>query len=160
MIHVDTSGVPQFNRELTLAFAEFERQITVSFQAKILSYYFELVYHTPQYSGDLASNWNVSRDSPDTTYSEHPDKYRASAAAAYEPDFEPKYMGHPDAVNMAVSRAQDRVMTLNWRDRVFFHNPTPIAEKVENHRIILRPVNLVNGRVEMAQHMANKYSWG
>jgi hypothetical protein len=47
-----------------------------------------------------------------------------------------------------------------WRDVVYITNPAPIAEKVEAQTILIRPVNLVDGRIAMIQYYVDKFNRG
>lgn len=146
-------AIPAFVRDLDLAFAEMDRQMSAEFAQFTKKLFGELVRGTPQWTGDLTNAWNYSINTPDPAYSEIANKTENqqhwSKADVFQRGAEP-------AVSAAISKAAN--VHPSWRDVVYFHNPAPIAEKVENLRVMIRPINLVDGRVAMAQYMYDKYS--
>lgn len=145
--------IARFNRELDLALAQLDRGISSWFENLTKVMFRELVVNTPQWTGDLTSAWNYSLNTPDQTYSPIPNKVEAqqhwSKADVFQRGAEP-------AVSSTLLKAAGVKPT--WRDVVFFHNPAPIAERVENLQVLIRPVNLVDGRVAMIQFLVDKYS--
>ena len=150
MIRIDTSGVAAFNKALDLELARLDREISAAFAGWTKRIFTGLVQDSPQYSGDMTANWTISLNTPDYSYSEIPNKYLASAPFANDVQGEVYQRGHPIAVAMALAKMSG--VNPTWRDKVFFANATPIAEKIEAGQIALRPVNLVNGAVAMIQY--------
>lgn len=150
MIKVDTSGVGQFNRELTLAFAVFEREISAAFAAWAMKVFRGITEGTPQWSSDLVRNWNYSINQPDYSYSETPQKelmkdlWMGNLLA-------PLQRGDQFGVSFAIARAQTSRQP-TWRDMVFITNNTPVAPAAENQTVYIRPVNLIDGRVAMIKY--------
>lgn len=148
-----TGDISRFIRDLDLAFAEMDRGVSNWFERTTKIMFRELVVNTPQWTGDLTSAWNYSLNAPDPSYSPIPNKVEAqkhwSKADVFQRGAEP-------AVSSTLLKAAGVKPT--WRDVVYFHNPAPIAERVENLRVLIRPVNLVDGRVAMVQFLVDKYS--
>ena len=148
MILVDTSGVAAFNSALTLELARLEREISAKFAGWTRKVFTGLVRGTPQWSGDLTANWNYSIGSPNLTY-------RMTAMKAEGGQFwsalDVKQVGDEQAVSMALEE-MSKVTPPTWRDVVYFANNTPIAPAVEAQTVLIRPVNLIDGRVAMIQY--------
>lgn len=153
-IYVNTTAIEAYRKKLALQVAlEFAR-ISVNYQQLLRAMFTELVMGTPQWSGDLAANWNFSIGSPDTTYTELPDKQLSWG----DKDFTPKSAGDPAAVQIALARMEAKIEKVTWRDRVHFTNSTPIAEAVEAQTVYIRPVNLLgSGGVAMLSYIQFKY---
>jgi hypothetical protein len=151
MIKVDTKGVAAFNKALMLALAQFDRDISDAFRDWTRKVYWELLWGTPQFSSDLVRNWNYSLNAPDNSYSESPQKKLMGLLD------EPLQMHDMFGMQFAFQNMLGQTPP-TWRDAVYFTNATPIAEQVEDHIIYLRPVNLVNGKVIMIQHLQQKYN--
>lgn len=148
----DVSG---FIHALDLEVARFDREISAEFEKWTKKTFTQLVYSTPQWTGDLASAWNYSINGIDTSYTPIPNKEENqrfwSKADVFVRGMEP-------AVSVALAKASGVHPT--WRDVVYFHNPAPIAEKVENLQVMIRPVNLVDGRIAMVQYYVDKFNHG
>jgi hypothetical protein len=149
------SKIPGFIRDLDRAMLELDMALTLKFETWTRRIYMDIVYATPQWSGDLAANWTYSINSIDTNYQPIANKVENSKfwskADVYSRGEEP-------AVTIALRNLQGKHPT--WRDVVYIHNPTPIAEKVENQTVLIRPINLVDGRVAMVQYHVDKFNRG
>lgn len=152
---VGFENIPGFIREIDLAWAKFDRDINVKFAKWTKKVYKSIVFSTPQWSGDLASAWTYSINGIDTNYTPTTNKVENdqfwSAADVYERGMQP-------AVNEAIAKAAGQSPT--WRDVVYIHNPAPIAYYVENLRVLIRPVNLIDGRVAMVKYHMDKFERG
>lgn len=149
----DISG---FIQQLDRAVLELDQGISREFERWTKNVVFkQIVTTTPQWTGDLATSWNYSVHQPDETYSPIPNKVESrevwSKADVYQRGAEP-------AVSAALHKADG--VHPSWRDVVYIHNPAPIAEQVENLRVLIRPVNLVDGRVAMVQYYVDKFNRG
>jgi hypothetical protein len=156
MIKVSTSGIAAFNQALSLELARLDREISFIFYRWTIRIFRELVEDSPQWSGDLASNWNYSVGSPDYSYSRSPNKTGDDARVDYWRQDQGVFQrGHPNAVLTAMSR-MEMVRPPAWRDTVYFANATPIAPSIPNIKI--RPVNMVNGQVIMIEQVVMRES--
>jgi hypothetical protein len=144
-------GIPQFLRELDLAFAEMDRQLSANFEAFTKEVHENIVRSTPQWTGDLAVAWNYSIGAPDMSYTPTPNKIEGQQFWSKADVFQ-----RGAAVSQALAKAAGVHPT--WRDVVYIHNPAPIAQKVEDWRILIRPVNLVDGQVAMVQYWYERYT--
>lgn len=147
--------IDRFCHDLDLAFAELDRGISDRFSQFSHKLFEELVRGTPQWTGDLTSAWNYSINYPDETYSPIPNKSENQQQWSKADVF---YRGAEPAVSVALAKAAGENPT--WRDIVYFENPAPIAESVENLQVLIRPVNLMNGRVAMVGYLLDKHSQG
>lgn len=155
-----TGDIAGFIRDLDLAFAQLDRDLSSSFAEWTRKVFTSIVYHTPQWSGDLASNWNYSVGQPNTRYLMAPNKTGDDPQIDHWREGQGVfYMGHPTHVNMALARMA-LVAPPTWRDVVYVTNATPIAPEVEDHTIKIRPVNLIDGRVAMIQYHVDKFNRG
>lgn len=153
--------IDKFVKDLSTAFyLEMERDISRAFEAWTKVIFKDLVMTTPQWSGDLATNWNYSINSINENYTEVANKTAQDMFARFEDTglAEVYSRGDNPAVASAIMRAS--MIHPTWRDVVYFNNPTPIADAVENQSITIRPVNLVDGRVAMVQYYVDAYNRG
>lgn len=147
--------IPAFIRDLDLAVAEMDRDLSKAFADWTKMCFQQLVHTTPQWTGDLAAAWNYSIGGLDMSYSPLPNKVENnefwSAADVYQRGMSP-------ATDIALQKAAGQHPT--WRDVVYFTNPAPIAPQVENLTVLIRPVNLVDGRIAMVQYYVDKFNRG
>lgn len=156
MILVDTSGIDAFCLAAERELARLDREISEAFYTWTWNLFKELVTATPQWSGDLAANWNYSVGTPDMSYRQILNKTGDEPGIDHWRENQGVFQrGDWRAVEMALARAQGKRPT--WRDTVYFTNATPIAQQVEDESIRIRPVNLVAGHVVMARQLALKY---
>lgn len=145
MIQLDTSGIASFMTALNLEMARLDREISFVFYKWTARIFQELVEDTPQWSGDLAANWNYSVNQPDYSYSRIPNKTGDDVRVDWHLQNQGVFeRGHPNAVMTAMSKFAT-VPQPSWRDVVYFANATPIAPDLPTIKI--RPVNLVDGKV-------------
>jgi hypothetical protein len=148
-------NITAFNREVDLAFAQMDRDLSSAFEAWTKKVFASIVRSTPQWTGDLAAAWNYSLGEPDENYfplhNKSENNRTWSFANVYQRGAEP-------AVTIAKRKADRWHPT--WRDVVYIHNPAPIADDVENLTVLIRPINLVDGRVAMVQYHVEKFQRG
>ena len=153
MITIDTSGLTKFNAELDEALAALMLAVDAAYADWTRKVFKGLVEGSPQWSGDLASNWNYSVNGVDYSYDPQfkgPDgMYFIGPNGQELPAIHQR--GDAEAVQAAISRMLT-VTPPTWKDKVYFNNETPIATDVENMTVLIRPVNLVDGRVAMVQY--------
>ena len=157
MITFNHLAVRAYRKELALLIVTEFARFNISYQQLLRQAFTDLVNGTPQWSGDLAANWNFSIGQPDESYTETPMKYEA---AVLHSRYVPKSAGDQTAVRMSLARMEALIDKVSWRDRVHFTNATPIAEAVEAQTIYIRPVNLLDsGAVAMVSHIRYKYGY-
>lgn len=148
-------GIPAFLQSLSLEMARLDREISSEFEKWTKTIYSDIVMGTPQYTGNLVAAWTYSIQYIDESYSPTANKIEHdqiwSKADVYA-------RGEQPGVGTALFKAAG--VHPSWRDEVWIHNPAPYADLIENQRIILRPVNLVDGRVAMVQYAVDKYNSG
>lgn len=148
-------------------FLENQVKDKVTSQTQILyaKMFRNLVASTPQWSGNLASNWRivVGRERRAEAYSELPSKKTAWGA------FGVFAMGDDPAVSSTVAREAPKLADLKWNSVVAFVNVTPYAAEVQaglgpldeesGERRAIREENLgIAGRVMMAESFALAYN--
>lgn len=160
----DLGPCDEFAKQIELMQAKLDLQVSYFFQGWTQRLFRELLMGTPQWSSDLVRSWNYSTDAPDYSYT--PSGYKdeplgggyggmlvGSKAAHFRSakDFAPLHRGYLSGVEATMQKAS--LAYVDWRQKVYFTNPAPIAAQVEAHAIKIRPINLVNGQVAMVQHM-------
>lgn len=150
-----TENIAGFIRDLDLAMLELDQAISSKFEHWTKVIFEQLVETTPQWSGDLAAAWNYSINGIDESYTPLPNKIEHGRFWSMGDVF---MRGDYPAVGLALSKAAKVHPT--WRDVVYFHNPAPIAERAEAQTIMIRTVNLVDGRLAMIQYYVDKFNRG
>lgn len=156
MIHIDTSGIDAFIRAVELDMARFDREISSAFYGWTKRIFHDIVRQSPQWSGDMAANWNYSVGSPNVSYSPLPNK---AAGPVRQKSMAVGKIVYARGMEPAVSLAYMRMLAVpqpTWRDTVYIANGTPIAPYVEAQSIRIRPVNLIEGQVAMIGYTVTK----
>lgn len=146
------NNLRQFMYSVQAEKARAEKRVTKKYQEYVTKVFTDLVSHTPQWSGHLAANWNITL-THDPVPTEVPWKTGPYSQPVHQ-------MGDPEAVNFALNRAKTVVPKIRWNTKVSFVNPVDYGPTVESDPAALRPVNLVGGQVVLAKYIANKYSRG
>lgn len=118
--------------------------------------YTDLVTGSPQWSGNLASNWfiefhgMVGSYQPIETYSE----------TDWRRD-DPYHLGDDPAVSNALARELPKISQIRWNTKIQIVNYAPYASQVEagqgpNGRD-LRPENYLYGQIAMVSYVMMKY---
>lgn len=109
--------------------------------------------HSPVYSGDFASNWNVSYGAPDTVFVQGPpnpgkDLYPMSFPTARDTAW------GTGRINMAGFQLGSTAYLANSAE-----HDEPYAWKIENNQVVFRPVNQGKDRVlgKTFDHLVNHY---
>lgn len=135
-----------------------------------------VVYGTPEWSGNLASNWRLSIGSPAENYSESP--YKA-APLGKGPLPEPYSRVAPNyaAISYALSLAKEEAPLIRLGADVFITNTAPYAQEVEDNerardgKAFIRAINLpiemthaaadkLNAMGELSEVAINSMQWG
>ncbi len=117
----------------------------------------ELLFVSPQYSGDFASNWKIvagaSHGEPD--YNEWPLKHSL--------DIKQHPAAAGDALAIGYARSQAVRVPFNYKDKVYFVNPTPLhftettVSGPDGKAMKLRPENLIPVGVMLNSYMKAKF---
>jgi hypothetical protein len=119
---------------------------------------------TPEWSGELVAQWKLTVGSPAQGYSETP--FKNDAMPALSANNESPYSvlsPNPAAVHYAKAIAREALPLIQLGAEVFISNTTPYGLEVEMNeasdgQAFLRPVNLVDGRVQMLHAAHEKFS--
>lgn len=130
-----------------------DTNLNAQFKEKVEERFLTLVQVSPQWSGDLASNWQISLD----------------GSAHYSPTFKQQdwhkaqkvHMGDPAAVDYALAAA--KLVEYTWKQKIYFANATPLTfgeKTVTGSGVtrVVRPENLIDGRVAMISYVRARYS--
>jgi hypothetical protein len=135
--------------------AEFEAKLADRVVQFTRTVYIDLVANSPQWSQNLASNWNYAVGSPNYNYVEHPNKPNWRKMAPFQ-------RGDGPVVSDTISKMQAKAGP-KWGEKTFITNATPydkggyLQDSVEAGRVLLRPVNLVQGQQQLFGYIMNKY---
>jgi hypothetical protein len=142
------------------------------YKRKVLKMFNDLVRHSPQWSGDFASNWNITHDKTGKAYTKYAFKGNTPKNAA-------RQMGDMQAIATPIARAN--AIRFGYKDIVYFSNNTPISFDGRSNtvttvnaldginpqpypKIILpitvkvRPENLVDGRLGLISYIRRRYN--
>lgn len=160
------SNAAEFGRQLEALLVEVDERINRGYWNWSMRIFADLVESTPQWSGDLASNWFYTLNSPSAEYM--PLVGKTAGATWDKPGhgaFEPFQRGAPMAVMVSVDRAMEGPRP-TYRDVVYFSNNTPLSfdtnltlvasDKAMDWRKV-RPVNLVENQVALSEFMSFKW---
>jgi hypothetical protein len=151
MIAITTNTV-DFEKQLALEFGVLELRMTSKYRDFTQQVFKSIVLTSPQWSGNLASNWNYSANSPDTRYKETAEK---DESKIYK-------VGADPAVSQAISRAE-AVAVPSWRIPVYITNTTPadeggyLATEIEEGRVKLRPVNMIPAQGSIISYAVSRF---
>lgn len=116
----------------------------------------DLLLHSPQFSGDYASNWQIVADTAT------PGAYHSWAGkGAVATSQEPHRAGDPEAITYA--RDQAVRVPFNYKQKVYFVNPTPLeitgtdVTGPDGVTRALRPENVIDGGVALRSYLYAKY---
>lgn len=112
-----------------------------------------LVNTTPQYSGDMASNWEISLDGSAIYL-----PWELKGQSVSQKDI--VHMGDPLAVNYAIEQSLNVQYT--YKDNIYFANATPLTfgdTTVTGFgtTYAVRPENLIDGRVAMISYLISRF---
>lgn len=157
MLKVD--GLRRFQMSIQAQKARAEGKVTVKYKEFVSKVFADLVVHTPQWSGHLASNWNVLlTNEPMPAVNTWYKKDSTGSGSKFE--YRPAAIGDGEAVHAAIDRANAQLEKIRWNTKVTFANPVEYADEVEQNPGALRPANLVMGKDVMVNYITSKYSRG
>lgn len=153
MVEIDFSGIDRFLAELEVEQAAFNSYVTDRFRSWVKTIFYDIVELTPQWSGNLAANWNISTTGETNSEETIPEK---AYMWPLPKGTQPFKRGDPGGVNISKDR-YDQVL-FSYVDQIYIYNPAEIAPEVEAQSIYIRGVNLLDGRVAMIAHAVSYYS--
>jgi len=144
----------EFIKELNAAVANMKREADEVFRGFATATFHRAAMETPQWSGNAAYNWNVSKNQEDGTV-------RYEFKEAPTPKDSALSKGNPFAVSLAVRRATSTLLTVSINDKVFvcnsaesLDNESYIAYLEENPNNFLRAVNSPGHMIERTANKA------
>ena len=164
------TGIEQTILKLRNAAKRHELTVTQAYKNFVWTVFRDVVEHTPQWSGNLATNWRIEVGTAwlgHGVYSQHPSYSEDGKGLG-----KAKFAGHPDAVQAAIESEADSLSRIRYNSKVRIVNYTPYAEEVENgvgpeteneSVSMIRAVNLFSGPnvpahgVAMVEYAIMKY---
>ena len=155
MAAVQITGLQALIRKNQMERLRAKAKITEGVRRVVAGVFKDVVTTTPQYSGNLVSNWQIVFGAWGAQY---------KPIAGYGIKTSTPYMrGDNPAVSNTLDRELWKLDNLRWNSKVRIQNSAPYAEEVEagegpkGHD--LREENLVGGQVLMAEMTAMKYKF-
>lgn len=163
VVEINTSGIAAFVKALQAERERLNLELCMAYRTWVLVIQKDIAELTPQWGGNLASNWYIDIGAPTSTAQSLGDlsvrSYRSKAVGMKAP----YSRGADPAVANSVNRAKSFPIP-KITDQIFIHNPVEYAEAVEFDigPQPIRPVNRVpraaTGKVAMVYHAQLKYS--
>lgn len=157
MISIKPKGIDGFLRKIRQKDLVMKGKVT-EIKRKIVKDVFEdLVKGSPQWSGNLASNWYIDFHGAKSSYSPisnyHPTSYQDSDRYS---------VGMNPAVSDTINRESSKISQIRWNTNVTITNQAPYAKEVEEGKgpgfKKIRPENFKYGQVAMVGYVMTKYS--
>jgi|GEM_PF-4835312 len=162
MVNLDIQGLRSWQRSIQAEKARATGQVTKQYQEFIKKVFEDLVLHTPQWSGNLAANWQVrlTADGPATRVN----WYKKNHTGGFkDKTYEPVQIGDGEAPYAAIERALPQIEKMHWNTKVRFENAVAYAEEVSvgigPKKKELRPMHVPPFEM-MTYYVINKYSRG
>lgn len=156
---MSAKGLAALNSNAQQALLRAQGRVTEDLQERVLTMFVDLLQVTPQWSGNLVSNWQivVGGQTRAQAYQELPNKSIAWGRIGVHK------MGDQEAVDYTLSRELPRINTIRWNSKLAFVNVAPYAEEVQRGQgpdgRAIRDVNKdAVGSVMMATYIATKYN--
>ena len=126
---LDVQGLRSFQRSIQAAKARKLGQITKAYQKFVGEVFEDLVMHTPQWSGNLAVNWQIrlTNDGPATVV---PWFKKGHTGGFMDNTFKSVQIGDGEAAMYAMEHAVDQISKMHWNTKVRFENPVDYAMQV------------------------------
>lgn len=126
---LDVQGLRSMQRSLTEAKKKAEGGVTKAYQKFVGEVFEDLVMHTPQWSGNLAVNWQIrlTNDGPATAV---PWFKKGHTGGFMDNTFKSVQIGDGEAAMYAMEHAVDQISKMHWNTKVRFENPVDYAMQV------------------------------
>ena len=153
------SGTRELANRLRKDVAKIKGSIQMTHQNLVRRMFIDLVVHTPQWSGDLASHWAIEFHGKSA-----PAPFTAGLGERFK---EPYQMGSEPAIRVAVTRELAKIPEIKYNSKVSFVNNMPYTSEVQagvgpynpktgDYREI-RDENKLFGKVAMVAFIDAKY---
>ena len=161
MLKIDTRGAIAKLRKQE---AKYKMGVTNRFRRLIYDILKDVSEHTPQWSGNLASNWVVEVGSAWQGFGGY-DQFMFYGHVDRGDEVQ---AGHPSAVAISLARGKEKIEDIRWNSRVTIANHTPYAALVEQgegpNGLKIREENRFSipfansHRIAMSEYAKAKYS--
>lgn len=165
---LDVQGLRSFQRSIQATKARAEGKATLRYRQFVQRVFTDLVMHTPQWSGNLAANWQIrlTNDGPAPLQG----WYKKGHTGGFKDrTYEQVQLGDGEAPFAAIERAAPQIDRIFWNTRVSFENPVAYAQQVAEgqgpksprtgQELPLRPMH-VPAAAMMTHYIVAKYSRG
>lgn len=159
---LDIRGLSGFTRSVQGVKARAEGQITKKYKAFVTEVFEDLVMRTPQWSGNLAANWQVrlTNEGPASKHS----WYKKGHTGGFSDDtYNSVKLGDGEAPMAAIQAAIPQINKIRWNSRVRIENPVAYADLVSDglgpRGRELRPEHVPPFEM-MMYYIVNKYNRG
>lgn len=156
MLKLKPIGVDSFIKKLRQQEVSLKTKVAIAKRKLIKDVFTDLVSGSPQWSGNLATNWYIEFSGtkgsykPDANYK--PDDYKSSDRFI---------VGDDPAVTDTLNRELSKLPHIGWNTDVTIVNYTPYAEEVESGKgpgwKAIRKENLKYGQIAMVGYVMTKY---
>lgn len=157
MLKVKAKNIDGFIAKLKKHQLLVEGQVAETKRRLVRDIFTDLVQGSPQWSGNLASNWYIEFHGSTGKYS----KIRGYKSKDWRRD-DPYYAGADPAVSKTLARELPKIADIRWNSKVQIVNYTPYAPYVEMgvgpDGKKIRDVNYKYGQIAMAGYVVAKYS--
>ena len=125
------AGVRQTLAELKAAKLKLELTATQRYKNLVEVIFIDLVSHTPQFSGNLAANWKVVVGGSGTA--SYLQVFNSIKMKGEKDDSreEAREAGDEEAIDIAISMAEDQIARIKYNSVVSIVNPTQYSEEVD-----------------------------
>lgn len=155
MAGLEIKGLQAFIKKSEMERLRAKAKITEGVRRVVAGVFRDVVMTTPQYSGNLASNWYIVYGSWGSPYHEL-STHGVRTKQPYE-------RGDDPAVSETLDRELWKLDNIRWNSKVTIRNSTPYATEVEAgigpNNLEIRPENKIGGEVVMAELTAMKYQF-
>lgn len=125
------TGSQAFMAKLRKNQVDLENKVTETHRRIVKHILTDLVTFTPQWSGNLASNWYITFKGVAASYNER-DNYEPPYL--WKPtDYEPYQMGADPVVAETIRRELQKLPQIRWNTKVTIVNKAPYAQDVEDN---------------------------